>query len=274
MVIYVEMKRIAVIAICVLPMLTAFSQQRNVPQNHRKGTIYLFWGWNTTAYGRSNLHFRGEDYDFTLYQVRGQDLPRRPFREPQNNYGLGYFFRDNWAMRFSVDHMKYVLEQYQIVRMKGSIMRGGPHSGNYDGDKTITPDFLRFEHTDGLNYINLELEKYYSWYHSRNQNLMVSGMLGGGGGVLYPRTDVHLLDYPNSNLYHVAGFGVALKAAAQLTVFRHVYGKIENKFGYIHMPSIQVHELESAGKASQSFLFSEMEWIIGVNFSLRSKKNN
>jgi hypothetical protein len=193
-------------------------------------------------------------------------------KEPQNNYGIGYFFKDNWAIIASFDHMKYVMEQNQTVRMKGTITRDGPYKASYDGDKVLTTDFLTFEHTDGLNFINVELEKYCSWYTSKNNKLMVSGMLGGGIGILNPRTDAHLLDYPRSNRYHVSGFGLDLKAAAQVTVFKHVFGKIENKFGYINMPDIAMHAKGISGKASQAFFFSEMEWMIGGSFSLMKSK--
>ena len=267
------MKSIFYITVFLFYSGISFSQKKPVQFNHKKGTVITFWGWNTAAYSKSDMRFRGNDYDFTLYNVKAQDLPKRPFREPQNNYGLGYFFKDNWALIASFDHMKYVMEQNQTVRMKGFITRNGPFKGDYDGDKTLTTDFLQFDHTDGLNYINVELEKYYSWYTSKNNKFMLSGMLGGGIGILNPRTDIYLMDYDNSNRYHISGFGIDLKAAAQVTFFKHVFGKVENKFGYINMPDIPVYTNGITGKIKHAFFFSEMVWMIGANFSITGSKN-
>ena len=268
------MKNILTASLLLFFSVTAFAQKKPVQLNHRKGQVNVFWGWNTAMYGKSDISFKGIDYDFTLYNVRAQDLPRRPFKEPQNNFGVGYFFKDNMAIIFSFDHMKYVMTQDQTVRMKGSITRNSPYKGTYDGDQKLTTDFLTYEHTDGLNYITLEFEKYHSWYAAKNNRFMVSGMWGAGAAILNPRTDAHLLNYPRSNRYHVSGYGFAAKVAAEVTVLKVITGKIENKFGYINMPDVAMHEKGIEGKAKQSFFFSEMEWMIGMNFSVINRHTN
>src|SRR4026207_2041108 len=103
------MKKILAVTVFFLFSVAAFAQKKLVQPNHKKGTVYTFWGWNAAEYGKSDISFKGTDYDFTLYKVKAQDLPRRPLKEPQNNYGLGYFFKDNWAIIASFDHMKYVM---------------------------------------------------------------------------------------------------------------------------------------------------------------------
>jgi len=267
------MRSILYISVLLFLSGTTSAQKKPVQSNHRKGQVYTFWGWNAAEYGKSDMHFKGIDYDFSLYNVKAQDLPRRPLREPQNNYGIGYFFKDNMAIIFSFDHMKYVMEQNQTVHMKGTIARNGPHKGEYDGEKVLTADFLTFDHTDGLNYITLEFEKYHSWYATKNKKFMVSGMWGGGVGILNPRTDAVLLNYPRSNRYHISGYGFAAKAAAEITVLKFITGKIENKFGYINMPDVAMHEKDIEGQAKHAFFFSEMVWSIGFNFSLINRKN-
>ena len=34
---------------------------------YRKGAIFLYWGWNRAIYSNSDVHFRGNGYDFTLH---------------------------------------------------------------------------------------------------------------------------------------------------------------------------------------------------------------
>src|ERR1043165_81987 len=69
----------------------------------KKGTCYVYWGYNRDFYSRSNIHFRSPDYDFTVYKVKASDRPSSfgdvyfdPTRMsiPQYNYRFGYFITD------------------------------------------------------------------------------------------------------------------------------------------------------------------------------------
>ena len=78
---------------------------------------------------------------------------------PQYNFRFGYFIKDNIDVSFGIDHLKYVLEQNQLSRISGFIENSGTI---YDGvyNNTLLPiseDFLKFEHSDGLNYINFQM---------------------------------------------------------------------------------------------------------------------
>jgi hypothetical protein len=51
--------------------------------------------------------------------------------------------------------MKYVMAQNQVANITGNINTGTPFDGVYNRTPTeITENFLMYEHTDGLNYIN------------------------------------------------------------------------------------------------------------------------
>lgn len=263
---------------------TLYSQQDHYSFNDkRKGQLAISWGWNRAAYTHSNIKFKGGDYNFRLYHVKAHDKPTLPvtFRNylklnrltiPQTNLRISYFLKDNLAISFGDDHMKYVMDQNQTVRMKGSITRNGTYKGSYDGDMVLTEDFLTFEHTDGLNYLNFELEKYFTWYHSKNDNCIVAGMIGGGAGVLFPKSNVKLLDYERNDRFHVSGFGLSSKVGIQGTFFKHIVLKAENKYGYINMPNIILHKKGIEGRAKQAFFFAEIYATIGVTFNLTGKK--
>ena len=88
---------------------------------YRKGAIFLYWGWNRAIYSNSDVHFRGNGYDFTLHNMIAKDRPTdfsfddylNPLRVtiPQTNARIGYFIKDNLALVLALDHMKYVMKQ-------------------------------------------------------------------------------------------------------------------------------------------------------------------
>jgi hypothetical protein len=258
-----------------------FSQKGVSYSGTAKGRFFVSWGWNRAAYTKSNISFKGSDYDFQLRKVVAHDKPSKvSFRNylqidrltiPQTNFKMGYFVRDNLSVSIGFDHMKYVMDNNQAVFMKGVITRQGSFEGTYNGEKKITEDFLTYEHSDGLNYINVEAEKYFNLYHSLNNNFIVDASLGGGAGVLMPRTDIILMNYERSDAFHVSGFGLNIKAGIQATVFKHLVIKFENKNGYINMPDINLHKKGTAGRGKQSFFFTAFDGMIGYSFSLNDK---
>ena len=38
-----------------------------------KGKLYFYWGWNKSQYSYSDITFKGDDYNFTLYDVAAKD---------------------------------------------------------------------------------------------------------------------------------------------------------------------------------------------------------
>ena len=271
--------------VCLLLFVsTSFAQSSSRYNDKKKGQFSISWGWNRDAFTKSTISFKGADYDFTLFKLTAHDRPTKfsyynylklsRLTIPQTNLRISYFIKDNLAVSFGDDHMKYVMNNNQTVRMKGSINRAGNYKGKYDGVKTITEDFLTFEHTDGLNFLNFELEKYFTWYHSKSSRLIISGLVGGGMGVLFPKSNVRLLDYERSDRFHVSGFGISAKAGVQATFLKHIIIKFENKYGYINMPDIVLHNKGIEGRGKQSFIFAELYGTIGATFSLRSKNKN
>lgn len=280
----IKMRRtlLIVIVLCLF-VNQAFSQDAAHYDPFKKGRFYVMWGWNRAAYTKSNISFRGNEYDFMLKKVKAHDKPTRVSYHnylqvnrltiPQTNFRLGYFISKDLAVSVGFDHMKYVMDQDQTVNMTGMIALEGPFKGNYNGDKTLTKDFLTFEHTDGLNYLNVEVEKNINLYQAGGNNCVVKAFFGGGVGILMPRTDVKLLNYERNDAFHVAGFGVSLKGGVQAVFFKHLVIKIENKYGYINMPDILLHKKGIPGKAKQAFFFTALDGMIGGSFSLNHKKS-
>jgi len=66
---------------------------------------------------------------------------------------------EKYNISIASDHKKYVVKNDQTVNISGKIENPETiYDGNYDNDKIVLAgDFLRLEHTDGLNYINVGL---------------------------------------------------------------------------------------------------------------------
>ena len=215
-----------------------FSQKNMNFSGTEKGRFFITWGWNRSAYTRSNIRFKGNDYDFELKKVVAHDEPSYfninylridRLTNPQTNFKIGYFVKENLSVSIGFDHMKYVMDNNQTVFMKGVITQRGKYEGVYNGDTKIAEDLLTYEHTDGLNYINVETEKYFNLYHGRSNKFVVNASIGAGAGLLMPRTDIKLLGYDRSDQFHVSGFGLNMKATIQATIFKHLLIKVENK---------------------------------------------
>ena len=187
-----------------------------------KGKLYFYWGWNKAQYSYSDITFKGDDYNFTLYDVAAKDrqtpwdadvyLNPANISIPQTVARIGYYFHDNWNLSAGVDHMKYVMVAQQHATIDGYIDLDDPLSefnGVYDNAPLyVDEDFLEFEHTDGLNYINLEISRvdnlgdYLNWNSKKIQlNLLESF----GAGVLYPKTNSTLLSKEKNDEFHLSG---------------------------------------------------------------------
>lgn len=183
---------------------SVFSQENIKPTPlNKKGQIFLFWGWNRAVYSNSDIRFKGEGYDFQLKDVIATDRQtafsfKNYFRLdritiPQTNARIGYFIKDNLAIVFGLDHMKYVMKQNQTVDYSGNILNS-IYSGMIKNEKVdlSNGEFLTFEHTDGLNYINIGVEEYNNLLKSKSFDIAFS--YGAGLGVLFPKVILNYLE--------------------------------------------------------------------------------
>ena len=280
------------VAICVAVALSVsvlFSQSESKPNTffpkksftepHKKGTFFFFWGWNKEVYTNSDIHFSGNNYDFTLHNVVATDKQSKfdpniyfgitNITIPQYNYRVGYYINNHYQISVGWDHMKYVMVNDQSSNIDGSIHVGSQFDGDYHNqDFTIAQNFLRFEHTDGLNYLNTEIRR--SDMVWSNKFLQVNINEGIGAGIVYPRTNTTLLNNPRYDEFHVAGFGVAAVGSVQLSFFKHFFLQSEMKAGYINMPDIRT-TMNVRDKASQHFEFFQYNILFGGQFMLFGK---
>lgn len=247
-----------------------------------KGKFFVYWGWNWASYSKSDIHFKGENYNFTLHNVTAADTPSKfsfkkyfgitNITKPQTNFRIGYFFKENYTISIGLDHMKYVVDYDQFVIINGSINIGNQkYDGVYNNQQIqLTEDFLRLEHTDGLNYVNVEVKRFDnidSWIGLDAKNLQINVTEGIGAGILYPKTDTSLLGKERHDDFNISGWGVSAGIGLNITLFKHFFIQSDYKVGYISMPNIKT-SLNPLEGASQNFFFFQNNILIGGRFRL------
>lgn len=244
---------------------------------NKKGSFYFYWGWNRDAYTKSNITFWGQNYNFELHKVIANDR-QSPFRAnlyfnpstisiPQYNMRFGYYFKDKWEVSLGVDHMKYVMKNYQNVQMDGYIANSGTvYDGTYDNKtQNLSEDFLKFEHTDGLNYLNAEIRRSDMLYGNNWFTLSVN--YGGGAGALMPRTNTTLLNNPRYDEFHLAGFGFGAVGSVKMNFWKYFFIQTEAKYGWIDMPDIRT-TMHTYDHAKQYFWYMQYNIVFGGQIQL------
>jgi len=268
----------------VFTLFLFFSSQLNaqwVKDNYyRKGNFSIYWGWNRAAFTTSDIQFKGENYNFTLENVVGKDRQSafdsrlyfnpKTMTIPQYNLRLGYFVHDKYQLSIGTDHMKYVVQAYQNVKINGYISGTGTmYDGTYSDDVVkLEKDFLQFEHTDGLNYANIEFRRFDVVLGRKN--IAFAFNEGLGAGILLPRTNTTLMNNERYDEFHLSGYGINCVLAANLTFFKYFFVQMEWKGGFINMPDIRTTQ-SPADRASQRFLFSQYNMVFGANFRFKER---
>ena len=249
----------------------AISQNiKNAPKYSakNKGKFFVFWAGNRDKYSKSDIRFVGNNYDFTLYDVPAIDRPKgwhidyiNPARMtiPQTNFKLGYFINNKYNIAIGVDHMKYVMLQDVAVQYSGNYRNAGSYGETLPNNQVLlTEDFLTFEHTDGLNFVNTEcsrVDDISTLFKLPNiDKVQINFTEGIGVGFMYPKTNAKILGKERYDDYSVSGFGASAKVGLNVTFFKHFFIQTELKGGYIEMNSIRT-TADKSDKAMQNFFF-------------------
>jgi hypothetical protein len=164
--------------------------------------------------------------------------------------------------------MKYVVQPNQTVKINGKIAGSGtPYDKTYNNESIlIQKGFLELEHTDGLNYFNVDVRRYHTIFNKNKFYLSVNEGVGFGG--LYPRTDATLLNNKRNDKFHLAGFGTSILGSVNARFNRFFFIQAELKGGYINMPDIKTTQFID-DKARQDFFFTQINILFGVNLNVK-----
>jgi hypothetical protein len=239
----------------------------------RKWSVY--WGWNRSTYANSDIHFWGADHDFTLSSVKANDMQADVTTEnifgtflipanmtlPQTNLRVAYQVSPDTAWAINLDHMKYVVTPDQTVAFSGRI-NNDPQAG---ASRTLSTNYLNFEHTDGLNVVSVEYEKQYPvtlWkapFASRWVALV-------GAGIVYPKTNVtlNMLGRSRNDQFHLAGYSAGGGVGWEADFLDSWFFRSMFKMGYVTLPDVLTSS--QGDKASHNFTYNELLIAVGKRF--------
>jgi hypothetical protein len=251
--------------------------QEKIKEEKNSKKFYFYWGWNRSNYTKSNINFTGENYSFNLKKAVAKDRQSKfsfntyfnPVMAtiPQYNFRIGYYINSKWDLSIGIDHMKYVLQQNQQVIINGFIdTQISIYDGVYENQiMEIKGDLIEFEHTDGLNYGNIELR------HSINifdfEKINITCFQGFGVGIMIPRTNTTLLGKTRYDEFHLSGFGTGLVGGIKISFFDNFFIQSELKSGFINLPKVRTTTSKN-DLAKHHFFFNQFNVVFGGHIKI------
>ena len=245
------------------------------------GQGFFYWGYNRTAFARSNIHFQSPDYNFSLYDVKAKDRPTafgkkywgvKTLSIPQYNYRVGYRPSEKWLFSLGMDHMKYVLQNGQTALIHGDIseMASSKYAGSYDGLEEIVldPSFIQYEHTDGFNYLSAKASRIHKIKSFKNDKYVLQGIAGVGAGLIITKTRVYLFNEGLDNDFHLSGYALAAHTGLRFLAWRHLFIATEGMAGYSWLPDVPLRN-KAPMKAQQFIGYFQWSTALGYAFSIR-----
>ena len=275
-----------VLAFLLLIRIPVFSQEESTKKTysikHPKGNFFLFWGYNRGTYSNSDIHLKGDDYDFTLHNVPAHDMPEefsfavyfnpQKITIPQFNARGGYYISDHWVVSAGWDHMKYQTKDGAAVTISGTIDPSAStiYAGSYDNDSITMNhnELVRMEHSDGLNLIQFNTERHDLLWMDKKEKMGLESVLGSGIIFPMPWTNAKIFGVRNDDRPHFTGFGISVFAGVKFFFFKHVFLQAIGKTGFVTLPGIVITPKGGSERANQKIFFREALVVIGYNFRL------
>lgn len=254
------------------------------PKN--KGSFYISWGYTRAWFSKSTIRFidrsntyheatgKNNNYDFTIYNATAHDRPdfdRIPdvinITVPQFACHAGYYFnnRSDIGIEVNFDHTKYVVTDWQKVRIKGEF-----NGVAVDKDTVLDPDkFLHFEHTDGANFLCFNFLKRWKFIGGTNK-FNLGWVVKPGAGIVIPRTDVTLFGERLNNKWHIAGVIAAVETGLRTEFLTNGFFELMAKGSYANYMQVLVLG-KGNGQANHSFYTFQVTAQLG--FVIFGRKN-
>ena len=245
-----------------------------------KKTFYFGWGYNRDWYTKSDIHLANNNpilingiyytYDYTVVDAVAHDRPQFDrikdvvnITIPQFSARFGMFLNDKHdiGVELNYDHAKYVVTDYQKVRIVGQI------NGEYfDKDTILDPyNLLHFEHSDGANFWMVNFIKRWKLLVSKNQKFNLGLVVKPGFGVVFPRTDVTVFGYKMNNRWIFAGLIGGVETGIRAEVLNRIYLEFTGKAAYANYMNALVSG-SGYGRANHKFGVAEAILILGYQF--------
>jgi hypothetical protein len=256
--------------------------------NHKQHQLFISWGYNRAYYNESDIHFKGEGFDFTLKNARAEDMPEEfspevyfnpgQFTVPQFNFRAGYYFGKNTAISMGWDHMKYHLIGTQLLKIDGHIDEekyfNPVYTGNFNDEYILyNSSFMNYHHSDGFNFIRVALEQRIPFWQSVNKKHVLAMNASASIGAFLPWTDFTFFGTQHRNKPHLAGYGASLHAGFRYEFFRYFFLQGTAQFGWSNLVDIMLED-HLPSRAEQKITFIERAWAIGGYIPLQRKRED
>lgn len=274
------------------PVPKTSTPERDVTK--RKGQVSFGWGYGVQHYAPSDVRFQGANHDFTLKAVKAYDRPS-PLKTwddlgtyvnpaklsiPQYMLDIDYYVTDDIFIRAGQHHMKWVMDDNQMVQIEGKIgeAEGAPYAGTYNGE-FIDPNQVvqKLEHTDGLNDVHVGVGAVKTLWQPKNKRQALSFTSGVTAGVVVPKTDARVFEMGKNHQFKPAGYSLSGMAGLRYEVnpFRHWKGAIYCE-GVLNGGHINLTNFTTTGrpgdKGSQKINYLNEYVKVGVNIPLGKSK--
>jgi hypothetical protein len=236
--------------------------------------MYIQWGYNKEWYTRSNIRFKlANGDDFTFLMAKAHDKPdldavyKNPVEIsiPQYNYRFGFYLNDKHtkAIELNFDHIKYVVTDYQKVRVRGVI-----NKVQVDADSILDPNnFVHLEHTDGGNLLHINyVQQKTLLMNKANTRPLVNLIWKVGAGINIPRTDFTYRGDRYNNAFHIAGYNLAAEAGARYYFGKRWFLEGTGKTGYVrYINALANTNTDKGNRVIHAFGYFEFIALVGYD---------
>ena len=257
--------------------------KRRKPKNSfAQGTLDFSWGYNRSAYSKSNIRFVGNQYDFRLQAVRASDN-QRPFSwnyfDPtqltllQYNVRVGYNLKNFWNVSLGFDHMKYVVRNGQSVNISGFVEPGIDPlwSGTFsDGqERAVNETHFQYQNSGSLNYVRLQVSRNLApFQYFRDGNFAINWLYGLSAGALVSFTDFNFEGYRTEQVNSISGYGLSVHTGLRFVFFKNFFLQTNFSGGLLHQ--VRAKTRPNLGNfATHAFLYGAAEGLFGFLLYLR-----
>ena len=259
-------------------LFQSVSAQQIIPNNAVKpgkmrGSLYFNWGYNRDWYTKSTIHFRNtttDNYDFTFIDAKAHDRPdMQDFYKitsltiPQYDFNIGYFFNDKRDLGIEVawNHLKYIVTDNQVIHVQGQV-RGH----QIDKDTLVTPSFVHLQHTNGNNYLMLNLIKRQKLWEYKKVRLSAIGKVGGGPLISY--TISSILGNDDDGYFHYHGVVAGVSAGLKLDLGTYFFLQSDLQGAWVDYTNTKLGA-DHQGLSTQHFYSLQYSYSFGFNYPLR-----
>ncbi len=272
--------RVVLLIAVSFPGLIRFSvaQDLSEQKSRNQGQFYFSWGYNRDWYSKSDIHVYGHDprsntnYDFTLYNAKASDKPDMwrwwyidRLTIPQYDLTAGYFFKGkhNLGIEIGWNHLKYVVTPNQMVHIKGQIL-----GNQYDQNMQLYDTLLHLQHTNGNNYLLLNLVKRESLL--QREKIQVDAIAKVGLGPMISYTIDTILGDRDPGYFHYHGMVFATSLGVRATFFNHIFVQTDMQAALADYTNTKLGH-EHLGKSTQYFYSWQWTYELGYTFPVGKK---